>query len=84
MIKEQEVRARLSRVLRCGHSDDGNPHFDICVKKMDGTPMFGQTKVNAKIGYAIRGAERGPGAPYLLWKFHKTDRGRIIFDFVEA
>ena len=73
------ITAKVDRIIRKGHSINGNPHFTVILTTLTGAEIECKTVVDGSIGYAITNYQTRLG----IFTYHKTKNGTIILDYAE-
>ena len=78
-MKTNTITAKVDRIIRKGHSINGNPHYTVILTTPTGTEIECKTVVDGSIGYAITNYQ----TRYGIFTYHMTKKGTIIVDFAE-
>ena len=78
-MKTNTITAKVDRIIRKGHSINGNPHYTVILTTPTGTEIEGKTVVDGSIGYAITNYQ----TRYGIFTYHMTKKGTIILDFAK-
>ena len=73
------ITAKVKRIIKKGHSFDGNPHYTLTLETQTGTEIHCKTVVNGSIGYGLTNYQNRCG----IFTYHETKNGTIILDFAE-
>ena len=73
------ITAKVDRIIKKGHSFNGNPHYSLILETPTGTKIQCKTVVNGSIGYGLPNYQ----TRYGIFKYHVTKKGTIILDFAE-
>lgn len=73
------ITAKVERIIKKGHSMNGNPHYSLMLTTPTGTKIECKTVVDGSIGYAIPNYQ----TRYAVFTYHKTKKGTIILDFAK-
>ena len=76
-MKTNTIIAKVERIIKKGHSMNGNPHYSLMLTTPTGTEIECKTVVDGSIGYGISNYQ----TRYGIFKYHKTKKGTIILDF---
>ena len=79
MKTSNTITAKVERIIRKGHSINGNPHYTVILTTSTGEEIECKTVVDGSIGYAITNYQTRCG----IFTYHKTKNGNIILDFVK-
>ena len=78
-MKTNTITAKVDRIVRKGHSINGNPHYTVILTTPTGTEIECKTVVDGSIGYAITNYQTRCG----IFTYHTTKKGTIILDFAK-
>ena len=78
-MKTNTITAKVDRIIRKGHSINGNPHYTVILTTPTGTEIECKTVVNGSIGYGLTNYQTRFG----IFTYHKTKNGTIILDYAE-
>ena len=73
------ITAKVKRIIKKGHSLNGNPHYTLILEIQTGTEIQCKTVVNGSIGYGLTNYQNRYG----IFTYHETKNGTIILDFAE-
>lgn len=73
------ITAKVERIIKKGHSINGNPHYSLMLTTPTGIEIECKTVVDGSIGYAITNYQDRYG----IFTYHETAKGTIILDFAE-
>ena len=78
-MKANTITAKVERIIKKGHSINGNPHYSLMLTTPTGTEIECKTVKDGSIGYAITNYQ----TRYGVFTYHKTKKGTIILDYAE-
>ena len=73
------IIAKVDRIIKEGHSINGNPHFTVVLTTQTGEEIECKTVVDGSIGYGLTNYQ----TRYGIFTYHKTKNGNIILDFAK-
>ena len=76
-MKTNTITAKVDRIIRKGHSINGNPHYTVILTTPTGTEIEGKTVVDGSIGYAITNYLNRYG----IFTYHEPKKGTTVLDF---
>ena len=73
------ITAKVDRIIKKGHSINGNPHYTVILTTPTGTEIECKTVVDGSIGYSISNYQ----TRYGIFTYHETATGTIILDYAK-
>ena len=79
MKTTNNITAKVERIIKKGHSINGNPHYLLMLTTPTGTEIECKTVIDGSIGYSIPNYQ----TRYGIFTYHQTAKGTIILDFAK-